>query len=191
MIFLVFFLSTIHVDTRFPRGRPGLRGRRIRTSSGLYIAVVDENPAHEDADKALNNAAVAYEHLQRFVSAKAVWQRIVDEYPQSKFLDDFLFRMAVCQMKSFDFDGAVTTFLRLADDRRFVHSQYHADAICNAAVLLQGLHSYRRAALLFERYAKLHQVKPADRDDARKRAARCRMLARQPEGPPAPLPDEP
>ena len=49
-----------------------------------YIQLVDEEPKHEFADKALNNAAVCYENSRRFDSALKLYERIFREYPNSQ-----------------------------------------------------------------------------------------------------------
>src|SRR5262249_49709007 len=64
-------------------------------AAAKYIALVDEEPKHEFADKALNNAAVANEKTRRFDSALKLYERIFREYPKSKLADSALFRVAV------------------------------------------------------------------------------------------------
>ncbi len=81
-----------------------------------YIQLVDEEPKHEFADKALNNAAVCYENVQRFDSALRIYERIFSEYPNSKLADAALFRVAVNAEKSYDFDKAIEKYQKLVKD---------------------------------------------------------------------------
>jgi TolA-binding protein len=57
-------------------------------------AAVAKAPDHPDADKALHNAALAYEIGQRFDSAMKLYERIVTEYPESEFVGKCLFQQA-------------------------------------------------------------------------------------------------
>jgi TolA-binding protein len=122
-------------------------------AAGKYIALVDEEPKHEFADKALNNAAVAYENSNRFDSALKLYERIFREYPASKLADTALFRVAVNAEKSFDFDKAVTNYQKLVQD--YPASKNREAALFDEARLLEGLQRYREAAVAFTRYAEL------------------------------------
>ena len=80
--------------------------KKYEEAAELYVEIVDRDPHGEDADKALNNAAVAYENVKRYAGGDALYERIVNEYPNSKFVDDALFRTAVSYQKAFEFDKA-------------------------------------------------------------------------------------
>ena len=118
-----------------------------------YIALVDEEPHHEFADKALNNAAVAYEKDRRFDSALKLYERIVRDYPNSKLADSALFRLAVNAESSYDFEKAVGSYQRLVRD--YPVSKNREAALFNAARLLEGQQRYPEAAAAFLRYAEL------------------------------------
>ncbi len=118
-----------------------------------YIALVDEEPKHEFADKALNNAAVAYENTRRFDSALQLYERIFREYPSSKLADAALFRVAVNAENSYDFDKAVVSYQKLV--KEYPASKDRESALFNAARLLEGQQRYREAAEAFLRYADL------------------------------------
>ena len=118
-----------------------------------YIQLVDENPRHEFADKALNNAAVAYENTRRFDSALKMYERIFREYPNSKLADNALFRVAVNAENSYDFDKAVENYQKLVRD--YPVSKDREAALFNAARLLEGQQRYADAAKAFARYADL------------------------------------
>jgi len=118
-----------------------------------YILLVDEEPRHEFADKALNNAAVCYENALRFDSALKLYERIYREYPSSTLADAALFRVAVNSEKSYDFDKAVVSYQKLVKD--YPASKDREAALYNAARLLEGQQRYNEAAAAFMRYADL------------------------------------
>jgi tetratricopeptide (TPR) repeat protein len=118
-----------------------------------YIALVDEEPKHEFADKALNNAAVCYEKEHRFESALKLYERIFREYPNSKLADAALFRVAVNQENSYDFERAVASYQALVDD--YPASKDREAALYNAARLQEGQQQYKAAAASYARYATL------------------------------------
>ncbi len=118
-----------------------------------YIQLVDEEPNHEFADKALNNAAVAYESERRFDSALKVYERIFREYPNSKLADAALFRVAVNAENSYDFDKAVQNYQKLV--KEYPASKNREAALFNSARLLEGQQRYPEAAAAFLKYADL------------------------------------
>jgi TolA-binding protein len=118
-----------------------------------YIELVNEEPRHEFADKALNNAAVAYENSRRFDSALKLYERIYREYPNSKLADSALFRVAVNAENSYDFEKAVANYQKLVKD--YPASKNREAALFNSARLLEGEQRYPEAAAAFLRYASL------------------------------------
>lgn len=118
-----------------------------------YIQLVDEEPKHEFADKALNNAAVCFENVRRFESALKLYERIFREYPGSKLADSSLFRVAVNAENSYDFDKAVESYQKLVRD--YPASKDREAALYNTGRLLEGLQRYEEAAGAFLRYADL------------------------------------
>ncbi|WP_163995845.1 tetratricopeptide repeat protein [Pyxidicoccus caerfyrddinensis] len=118
-----------------------------------YIQLVDEEPRHEFADKALNNAAVAYEKTRRFDSALKLYERIYREYPKSSLADAALFRVAVNAENSYDFDKAVGSYQKLVKD--YPKSKDREAALFNTGRLLEGQQRYPEAAAVFLRYADL------------------------------------
>jgi TolA-binding protein len=118
-----------------------------------YIQLVDEEPRHEFADKALNNAAVAYENTRRFDSALKLYERIYREYPSSTLADSALFRVAVNAENSYDFDKAVASYQKLVKD--YPASKDREAALFNTGRLLEGQQRYPEAAAAFLRYADL------------------------------------
>jgi len=126
---------------------------RFEEAAKKYIELVNEEPKHEFADKALNNAAVCYENTRRFESALKLYERIFREYPSSKLADSALFRVAVNAENSYDFDRAVESYQRLVKD--YPASKDREAALYNAARLLEGQQRYAEASAAFQRYAEL------------------------------------
>jgi TolA-binding protein len=122
-------------------------------ASKKYIELVDEEPKHEFADKALNNAAVCYENTRRFDSALKLYERIFRDYPKSKLADSALFRVAVNAENSYDFDKAVGSYQKLVKD--YPASKDREAALFNTGRLLEAQQRYREAAQTFLRYADL------------------------------------
>lgn len=135
-----------------------------------YIELVDEEPKHEFADKALNNAAVCYENSRRFDSALKLYERIFREYPNSKLADAAVFRVAVNAENSYDFDKAVESYQKLVKD--YPASKDREAALFNTARLLEGLQRYNDAASAYLRYADLY---PAS-EDAPKNQFRAALI---------------
>ena len=135
-----------------------------------YLELVAAEPKHEFADKALNNAAVCYENVQRFDSALKLYERIFREYPQSKLADAATFRVAVNAEKSFDYEKAIETYQRLVKD--YPQSKDREAALYNTARLLEGLQRYNEAATAYVRYAELFPTS----DDAPKNIFRAALI---------------
>ena len=135
-----------------------------------YLELVDEEPRHEFADKALNNAAVCYENVRRFDSALKLYERIFREYPNSKLADAALFRVAVNAENSYDFDKAVENYQKLVKD--YPQSKDREAAIFNIARLMEGLQRYNEAAATYLRYADLFPKS----DDAPKNQFRAALI---------------
>lgn len=133
---------------------------KLEAAAAEYVRLVSENPQHEFADKALFNAAVAYERVRRFDSAAKLYERVFREYPKSALAGKALFLVALKSEQAFDFDKAINSYLKLVKD--YKDSPDRADALFNAALALENTQQYERAAKEYERYASLF----AKREDA-------------------------
>jgi tetratricopeptide (TPR) repeat protein len=118
------------------------------------VAAVDKAPKHPNADKALHNAALAYEIAQRFDSAMKLYGRIVDEYPESQFVGKCLFQQASAANNFFEYDKALENYRILADEKRFESYENRVVSVYNAAYILTNLQSYVAAIPYWERYAR-------------------------------------
>ena len=164
-------LGKLSLGVKFQKADALFAEKKYEDAARMYVEIVDRDPHGEDADKALNNAAVAYENVKRYAAATRLYERIVNEYPTSKFVDDALFRTAVSYQKAFEFDRAAISYLRLAEDKRFATSAHRTDALYNAAIILENDQNYLKAADLFKRYAAEKSIKREDASEAFFRAA--------------------
>jgi TolA-binding protein len=144
-------LTKFKLGGRFKLAEELMAKGQYDEAAGKYIELVTENPRHEFADKALNNAAVCYENVQRFDSALKLYERIFSEYPGSKLAPSALFRVAVNAEKSYDFDKAIEKYQKLVKD--YPQSKDRESATFNTARLLEGLQRYNEAAAAYLRYA--------------------------------------
>ena len=87
--------------------------------------MVDENPGNRYADRALNNAAVAFEKIRRFESATKTYERIYREHKEQD-VEEALFQVGVNSERFYDFDKAITTHLQLVG--QFPQSTHRADS---------------------------------------------------------------
>lgn len=155
---------------RFKRADELMKEEKYEEAAKKYIQVVDEEPRHEFADKALNNAAVAYEKTRRFDSALKLYERIYREYPKSELADAALFRVAVNAENSYDFDKAVGSYQKLVKD--YPTAKDREAALFNTARLLEGQQRYPEAAAAFQRYADQYPNAP----DAPKNQYRAALI---------------
>lgn len=130
-------------------GSPAAYERAARS----LVSAVDRAPRHRDAPAALHNAALALERSGRLGAATELRERIVREAPDSEHVDEALFRAALGHARLFELESAIEAYDRLANEPRFRQSAHRPDALRNAAVLLEGLQEYERAARAFDAYA--------------------------------------
>jgi cellulose synthase operon protein C len=118
------------------------------------VAAVAKAPKHKSADAALHNAALAYEKAQRFETAMELYGRIVNEYPNSQWVDKCLFKQAYAANAFFEYEKALGNYRILADAERFKSSEYRQDSVYNSAFILTNLQSYAQAIPYWERYSR-------------------------------------
>ena len=150
-------LKDLSQDVRFQKAQKDFNDGKFEPAAEAFLKLVDEDPQNKSGnnDKALNNAAVAFEKVSRFQAATKVYERIVNEYPASPFVDDALFRTAISYARFFEFDKAVVSYQRLATDPKFAKSPNRTNALFNAAVILENDQNYAESARLFQQYAAL------------------------------------
>ncbi|MBK6918799.1 MAG: tetratricopeptide repeat protein [Deltaproteobacteria bacterium] len=146
-------LKTLGNAVRFQEATLLYEAGEFEAAADRYVALVDQAPDDPNADRALNNAAVAYENIGRFGSASQTYQRIYEKYPDSDFADDALLRTGYNHSRFFEFDEAVTSYLKLAEDARYKDSEHRELALENAADLLDNLQDYKKSAAMFGTFA--------------------------------------
>lgn len=147
-------LTKFELGGKFKRAEELMAKGQFDEAAKKYIELVAAEPQHEFADKALNNAAVCYENVQRFDSALKTYERIVAEYPKSKLADAALFRVAYNAEKSYDYDKAIEKYQKLVKD--YPTAKNREDALANTARLLEALQRYNEAALAYLRFADVY-----------------------------------
>ncbi len=115
-----------------------------------FLSVVDGDPRNKLADKALQNAALAYQQDRKYESAAAVYERIVADYPSSPYVEGALVQLAENAKKVFDFDRAINTWSALAT--RFPKSEQVGYAMFTQAQLLEAQGRQKDAARMLEKY---------------------------------------
>jgi tetratricopeptide (TPR) repeat protein len=73
-------LKKIVTGVKFEEANLLFEAGEFEAAADRYVALVNEDPDDRNADRALNNAAVAYENIGRFASASATYQRIYTNY---------------------------------------------------------------------------------------------------------------
>ncbi len=127
--------------------------KKYEEAAAELIKFVNKKPKHEYADKALQNAAYAFEMSRRFESAAMVYERIFKEYPKSTFADEALFKVAYNQENGFKFEDAINNYLMLVE--KYPESKNRAPALFNAANALENLQRYEEAARQYLRFAEM------------------------------------
>ncbi len=147
-------LQKFKLGGRFNRAMQAMDAKQYEDAARLFIALVQEDPGHEFADKALYNAASCYEGARRFESALRMYERISAEYPASTLADEALFRVGFNAENTYDFEKAVDRYQQLVD--KYPNSKHRKDALYNAARALENLQRYDDAAAAFAKYAKAY-----------------------------------
>ena len=127
--------------------------KKYEEAAAEFIKFVNKKPKHEYADKALQNAAYAFEMSRRYESAATVYERIFKEYPNSSFADEALFKVAYNQENGFKFEEAINNYLMLVE--KYPESKNRAPALFNAANALENLQRYEEAAKQYLRFAEM------------------------------------
>lgn len=147
-----------------------------------YIALVNQAPDDPNADRALNNAAAAYEEIGRFDSATKTYERIYKTYKPcsapklkptdkcSEFSDEALLRTGFNHARFFEFEEAVAKYLILAEEDDYANSEKRLVALRNAAGLEDNLQHYDKSAKLYYKVADKADTK-AEKAEAVYRAA--------------------
>ena len=146
-------LKSLKNAVRFQEATLLYEAGEYEAAADRYVALVDQAPNDPNADRALNNAAVAYEKVGRYASAGQTYQRIYTNHPDSEFADDALLRSGFNHIRFFEFDRAISSYLVLAQDGRYKDSEHREVALWNAADLADNLQDYRKSAALYQQFS--------------------------------------
>ena len=147
-------LQKFKLGGRFKRAMQLMDEKQYEPAAALFVALVQEDPKHEFADKALYNAASCYEGARRFESALRMYERISVEYPRAALADEALFRVGFNAENTYDFEKAVDRYVLLVE--KYPGSKHRKDALYNAARAQENLQRYDAAAAAYARYARAY-----------------------------------
>lgn len=157
-------IRVFKLGAQFQRAEQLLAEEKYLAAAREFERLVDENEGRQVqfADKALYNAAMAYQQVHHYDSAARIFERIVTEprFAQSEFVEDALFRLSENNKKFFNFDRAISGFLALV--RKNPKNPNAPYSLFEAARLQQNDQQLVDAAANFERYEQLF----LERDDA-------------------------
>ncbi|MDY0060839.1 MAG: tetratricopeptide repeat protein [Myxococcota bacterium] len=151
-------VTTLKVGALFKKAEALFQEKKYEEAAGEYTRLVNENPGNEFADRALNNAAVAYENLNKYESAMRLYERVWREYPNREFAEHALYRTAVNSERFFNWQKATQSYLLLVD--KFPRSDKRADSLYTAAMLQENTQQYREAIASYNRYLKEYPDRP-------------------------------
>lgn len=155
-------LADFKLGQQFDRAIALYQEKRFVEAAEEFERIVNKDPKSKVADKALFNAAMAFQNAKRWNSAARVFERVATEprFKGSKFREDALFYMAKNSHRFFSFDKAVRLYLSLA--RSFPKSKRVEYAVYTAAQLQEMQGNLDDAAGLYRKYA----ADFPERDDA-------------------------
>ncbi|MBM4318674.1 MAG: tetratricopeptide repeat protein, partial [Deltaproteobacteria bacterium] len=151
-------VTTLKVGALFRKAESLFEAKKFEEAAQEYVKLVNENPGNEFADRALNNAAVAYETLGKYESAMKLYERVYREYPDREFAEHALYRTAINSERFFNWRKAIDSYLLLVD--KFKKSDKRAESLLNAAQLLESNQEYAEATQAFLRYIKEYPDRP-------------------------------
>jgi TolA-binding protein len=151
-------IKTLETGAAFKQAEKLFNEKNFEAAALKYVELVDKDAKNKFADRALNNAAVAFEQVRRFESATNTYQRLYQEYPQSEFASEALFRVAVNSERFFDYERSINSHLLLME--KYPQSEHRSQSLLQAAELQEETQQYQRAAANFEKYAEMFPATP-------------------------------
>jgi tetratricopeptide (TPR) repeat protein len=121
-------------------------------AADCFAKIADEFPTFRDSDKALFNAAVAYEKSNRQPKAQEAFQRLVDRYPHSTLAGDSMYRVAVYFQAMARYEEAAQHYEKLV--ARTGGTYRCQEALQNAFVLRRALGHVELAAKNAKKFVK-------------------------------------
>jgi len=165
-------IKVFKLGAQFQRAEVLLEEDRFVEAAREFERIADENPGIAFLDKAYFNAAKAYNEAKYYESASRIFERLVNEprFKDSEFYNDSLFELAENYKLFFNFESAVSTFLRFFSRTEGTDEANRPYALYTAALLKEYSGEQARAARTYERYAEVFQDR-ADSANALFRAA--------------------
>jgi len=100
----------------YQRAEKAVKNGQFQVGADAYIALVKRFPRAEFSDKALFEAAVAYESAGQYTKAAEAWMRMPKEYGKSGLAVRSIVRAAVAYQKDKKFTDAAKTYLFITDN---------------------------------------------------------------------------
>lgn len=166
-------LRKLSEDVSFKKAEQLLEAKRYEAAATMFLALLDKNPKAQNSDKALYNAAVAYENIGRATSAASTYERLVRDYPQSSLAEAAVFRAAVNHQRVLAFDKALAGYRAIATLPRYAKSPHRHDALYNAALIADRDGDLPLGIQLWRQYEADSQT---SQDEARDVAYRIALL---------------
>ena len=114
----------------------------------------NDYPEEEFAPLELYNSGIVHEELREYQLAIHQFEQLIQEYPESHFVDDALGRIAVNSKKVFDLERSIATFITLYE-REYSCEQVQCPLL-DAAQLLQYEQQYEASADTFMVFVEEH-----------------------------------
>ncbi len=114
--------STATATDRSVGGTGDLERTGAREAIALYQKLLDDYPLYERNDQVLYQMSRAYEELGQTEEAMAVMDRMVREYPQSRYFDEVQFRRAeyyFVHRRYLDAENAYESIVNMGADSQF------------------------------------------------------------------------
>ncbi|MEM1350265.1 MAG: tetratricopeptide repeat protein, partial [Myxococcota bacterium] len=133
-----------------------------------YLELVSRDKEKKYTSKALFNASVAYEFMNKFDSATKLYEQVYRDYPDDPLSSYALYRVAVNAERFFEYDKAVTNYIvfyerfgksptpEALSGLDFNYDDRAQASLLNAAVLLKDQQKYRDAAQRFEEFERVY-----------------------------------
>ena len=150
---------------KFKKAMKAFEDKNWDVAAESFLKLAEERKPGEWSarDKALNNAAVAYENSSRYESALKVYRKLATEHPDSEFAMPALYRVALNSDRFFEYEEAIAEYESL-------YTKYGAskkstpevtESLLSAGILAEALGDYPKASKLF---LKFYDTYPAHKD---------------------------
>lgn len=154
-------VKVFQLGAQFKEAEKAFDEERFLEAAQLFLVVVSKDPKNKVADKALQNAALAYQKVHHFDSAAKVYERIATDpqYRDSPYVEGALLQLAENARKFYDFDRAIRSYDALLT--RFPQSSQASYAAKTAARLIEVQGRTVEAAKRYEAFADRFPGDPA------------------------------